>query len=138
MHSLDEVVKSGKVLYLGISDTPAWIVAKANQYARDHGLSQFIVYQGLWSAAKKDFEREIIPMCRAEGMGLAPWGALGGGNFKSEEQRKQSDGRKLGDASEEQIKVSEALEKIAKKKGSVITGVALAYVMHVRFLCSSS
>jgi len=46
MHSLNDLVVSGKVLYLGISDTPAWIVAKANQYARDHGLRQFVVYQG--------------------------------------------------------------------------------------------
>lgn len=131
MHSLDEVVKSGKVLYLGVSDTPAWIVSKANQYARDHGLSQFIVYQGLWSAAKKDFEREIIPMCRAEGMGLAPWGALGGGQFKTDEQRKAGGGRNFGPASEQHIKISNVLDGIAKKKGSVITGIALAYVMHV-------
>ncbi|KAL9623418.1 MAG: hypothetical protein Q9160_002311 [Pyrenula sp. 1 TL-2023] len=130
MHSLDEVVKSGKVLYLGVSDTPAWIVSKANQYARDHGLSPFIVYQGLWSAAKKDFEREIIPMCRAEGMGLAPWGALGGGEFKTDEQRKEGGGRNRGPASEQTIKISNVLDGIAKKKGSVITGIALAYVMH--------
>jgi aryl-alcohol dehydrogenase-like predicted oxidoreductase len=83
MKSLNALCDQGKVLYLGVSDTPAWIVAKANQYARDHGLRQFVVYQGLWSAAKRDFEREIIPMCEAEGMGLAPWGALGGGNFKT-------------------------------------------------------
>ena len=72
MQSLNTVVQQGKVLYLGISDTPAWIVSKANQYARDHGLRQFVVYQGRWSAANRDFERDIIPMCAAEGMGLAP------------------------------------------------------------------
>jgi aryl-alcohol dehydrogenase-like predicted oxidoreductase len=83
MKSLNALCDQGKVFYLGVSDTPAWIVSKANQYARDHGLRQFVVYQGLWSAAKRDFERDIIPMCEAEGMGLAPWGALGGGNFKT-------------------------------------------------------
>jgi aryl-alcohol dehydrogenase-like predicted oxidoreductase len=77
MKSLNTLCDQGKVLYLGISDTPAWIVSKANQYARDHGLRQFVVYEGKWSAAERDFEREIIPMCEAEGMGLAPWGALG-------------------------------------------------------------
>ena len=66
-----------------VSDTPAWIVSKANQYARDHGMRQFVVYQGRWSAAERSFERDIIHMCEAEGMGLAPWGALGGGNFKT-------------------------------------------------------
>jgi aryl-alcohol dehydrogenase-like predicted oxidoreductase len=43
MQSLNDLVRSGKVLYLGISDTPAWIVAQANQYARDHGMAQFVV-----------------------------------------------------------------------------------------------
>ena len=43
MQSLNDLVRSGKVLYLGISDTPAWIVAQANQYAKDHGMAQFVV-----------------------------------------------------------------------------------------------
>ncbi len=89
MQSLNDLVRAGKVLYLGISDTPAWTVSKANEYARNHGLRQFVVYQGRWSAAARDFERDIIPMCQAEGMGIAPWGSLGGGNFKSEEARKE-------------------------------------------------
>ncbi|KAK0636880.1 norsolorinic acid reductase [Bombardia bombarda] len=129
MQSLNNLVTSGKVLYLGISDTPAWIVSKANQYARDHNLRPFSVYQGRWSAASRDFEREIIPMCRDEGMGIAPWGALGGGSFKTEEQRKAGAGRK-NPPSEAQIKTSQALEVIAKRKDTIITSVALAYVMH--------
>ncbi|KAM0282667.1 hypothetical protein ACHAQH_002864 [Verticillium albo-atrum] len=129
MQSLNQLVLAGKVLYLGISDTPAWVVSKANEYARNHGLRQFSVYQGRWSASSRDFEREIIPMTKAEGMGLAPWGALGGGAFKTEEQRKSQEGRKV-EASEAQIKTSQALEKIAKRKNTIITSVALAYVMH--------
>lgn len=129
MQALNVLVTQGKVLYLGISDTPAWVVSKANQYARDHGLRQFSVYQGRWSAASRDFERDIIPMARDEGMGLCPWGALGGGKFKSDEQRQQSDGRKV-EASEEDIKVSKALEAVAKRKNTLITSVAQAYVMH--------
>lgn len=77
MHSFNDLVVAGKVQYLGISDTPAWIVSKVNQYARDHGLRQFVLYQGLWNAAKRDFERDIIPMALDEGMGLAPWGPIG-------------------------------------------------------------
>ncbi|KAL0944319.1 norsolorinic acid reductase [Colletotrichum truncatum] len=128
MQSLNNLVVTGKVLYLGISDTPAWVVSKANEYARNHGLRQFSVYQGRWSAASRDFEREIIPMTKAEGMGLAPWGALGGGAFKTEEQRKSQEGRKI-QASETQIKISQVLEKIAKRKDTIITSVALAYVL---------
>jgi len=129
MQSLNTVVAQGKVLYLGISDTPAWVVSKANEYARQNGLRQFSVYQGRWSAEHRDFERDIIPMCAAEGMGLAPWGALGGGHFKTEEQRKSQEGRKLGIASEAAIKISKVLEKIGNTKGVQLTSVALAYVM---------
>ncbi|PHH66763.1 hypothetical protein CDD81_5895 [Ophiocordyceps australis] len=129
MQSLNQLVQSGKVLYLGISDSPAWIVSKANEYARNHGLRQFSVYQGRWSAASRDFEREIIPMCKSEGMGICPWGALGGGKFKTEEQRKSSDGRNV-DIEEADIKTSQVLEAIGKRKNTSITSVAIAYVMH--------
>jgi aryl-alcohol dehydrogenase-like predicted oxidoreductase len=49
VNALDDVVKSGKVLYLGISDSPAWWVAAANTYAKAHGKNQFVVYQGKWN-----------------------------------------------------------------------------------------
>jgi aryl-alcohol dehydrogenase-like predicted oxidoreductase len=47
------------------------------------------VYQGKWSIATRDFERDIIPMCKVEGMGFAPWGVLGGGMFKTDEEIKK-------------------------------------------------
>lgn len=90
MQSLHHLVAAGKIIYLGISDSPAWIVSKANQYARDHALTQFSVYQGKWSAADRDFERDILPMCEAEGMAMAPWGALGGGFFKTDEEMEKT------------------------------------------------
>lgn len=134
MHSLNDLVVSGKVLYLGISDTPAWIVAKANQYARDHGLRQFAVYQGMWSAALRDFEREIIPLCRDEGMGLCPYGVLNQGRFQTEagfkEREKHNPGRKFIPTSEHDTKVSRVLEDVATTKGVDLLHVALAYVMH--------
>jgi aryl-alcohol dehydrogenase-like predicted oxidoreductase len=82
MSSLNVLVSQGKVLYLGICNTPAWVVVKCNAFARAHGMRGFSVYQGRWSAADRDLEREIVPMCMSEGMGIAPWGVLGGGHFK--------------------------------------------------------
>jgi aryl-alcohol dehydrogenase-like predicted oxidoreductase len=79
MDSLDAVVKQGKVLYLGISDTPAYIVSAANTYARATGKTQFSIYQGRWNVILRDMEREIIPMARHFGMAIAPWDAIGGG-----------------------------------------------------------
>lgn len=129
MQSLNHLVASGKVLFLGVSDAPAWVVSKANEYARNHGLRQFSVYQGHWSAAGRDVERDIIPMCRDEGMALAPWGALGGGKFKTEAQRQaaKTEGRAT-QASEHEIAVSKVLEEIANKRGTLITSIAQAYV----------
>ena len=128
MKSLNTLADQGKILYLGVSDTPAWIVSKANQWARDHGLRQFVVYQGRWSAADRDFERDIIPMCEAEGMGLAPWGALGGGDFKTEEQKKLQEGRNMAvmgrPPNEKAAAVAKVLEKVATRKGTIITSVA--------------
>ena len=66
MNGLHHLVAQGKVLYLGISDTPAWIVAKANTYARMSGKTPFVIYQGAWSILERDFEREILPMAVAE------------------------------------------------------------------------
>jgi aryl-alcohol dehydrogenase-like predicted oxidoreductase len=136
MQSLNHQVASGRVLYLGASDIPAWVVSKANEYARSHGLRGFSVYQGNWAADKRDFERDIIPMCINEGLGIAPWGALGGGNFKTDAQRQSAEGRNLEKMGrrvpESAIKVSKVLEKIAAQKGieGQLTSVALAYVMH--------
>ena len=68
-------------------------------------------------------------MCQAEGMGIAPWGTLGGGKFKSTEQRQLKEGRNV-QANERDIKISEVLESIAKRKDTAITSIALAYIMH--------
>ena len=67
MNGLHNLVVQGKVLYLGISDAPAWVVSEANRYAKDHGKSPFVIYQGKWSILERSFEREIIPMARAHG-----------------------------------------------------------------------
>ncbi|OJK02969.1 hypothetical protein ASPACDRAFT_1853534 [Aspergillus aculeatus ATCC 16872] len=126
MQSLNHLVAAAKVLFLGVSDTPAWVVSKANEYARNHGLRPFSVYQGRWNAALRDFEREILPMRRAEGMGIAPWGALGGGTFVSEAREKR-EGRAV-EPGENERQVSRVLEKLAQRKGTLLTSIALAYV----------
>ncbi|KAB8219504.1 Norsolorinic acid reductase B [Aspergillus novoparasiticus] len=135
MHALNDLVASGKVHYLGISDSPAWVVSKANQYARDHGLRQFVVYQGLWNAAKRDLERDILPMCLDEGMGLCPYGVLNQGRFRTEEgfrdrdQTNNAGGRNIIPLSEHDRSVSRVLDIVATPKGVPLLQVALAYVM---------
>lgn len=132
MNSLHTMVQNGKVLYLGISDTPAWLVVKCNDYARFHGLTPFCVYQGHWSCAFRDFERDILPMVEAEGMGLAPWGALGRGQLKPSEEYNDPnrEGRRMGPHNEKYARIADKLKALADKKGTIITSIALAYVMH--------
>jgi aryl-alcohol dehydrogenase-like predicted oxidoreductase len=111
----------------GISDTPAWVVAKANQYARDHGKTPFCIYQGKWSILERSFERDIIPMARSEGLALAPWGVLGSGKIRTnaEEARRKESGEKGRtvlnpdwERTPEEKKVCDALEDIAKEIGT--------------------
>ncbi|KAL5512625.1 hypothetical protein ACEPAG_3278 [Sanghuangporus baumii] len=139
MDSLHHLVAQGKVLYLGVSDTPAWVVSAANQYARDHGKTPFVIYQGAWNVMDRSFEREIIPMARTLGLALAPWNVLAGGRLRTdaEEQKRLASGetgrttfRPDWLRTEDEKKMSAALEKIAKEVGTEhITAVAIAYVM---------
>ncbi|EJD04771.1 aryl-alcohol dehydrogenase [NADP+] [Fomitiporia mediterranea MF3/22] len=139
MDNLHNLVVSGKVLYLGASDTPAWVVASANQYAQDHGKAPFVIYQGAWNVMQRSFEREIIPMARANGLALAPWNVLASGRLRTdaEEKMRLESGEKGRTMSrpewlrdEDERKMSAALEKVAKEVGTEhITAVAIAYLM---------
>ncbi|RXW21529.1 hypothetical protein EST38_g4334 [Candolleomyces aberdarensis] len=139
MQALHAVVLRGQALYLGISDAPAWVVSQANQYARDHALTPFSVYQGPWSILDRSLEREIIPMARSQGMALAPWGVLAGGKIRSDAEEKQrlesgTLGRGSADSwkrTPDEKKISDALEKVAVQVGAKsLNAVAIAYLMH--------
>ncbi|CAI4950969.1 ADM_HP2_G0040040.mRNA.1.CDS.1 [Saccharomyces cerevisiae] len=137
MDSLHILVQQGKVLYLGVSDTPAWVVSAANYYATSHGKTPFSIYQGKWNVLNRDFERDIIPMARHFGMALAPWDVMGGGRFQSkkamEERKKNGEGLRTfvggPEQTELEVKISEALNKIAEEHGTEsVTAIAIAYV----------
>lgn len=81
MRGLDDLVRSGKVLYVGISDTPAWEVARCNTITERYGWSPFIAYQGRHNIGDRSMEREIVPMCRKMGLGVIPWSILGGSKY---------------------------------------------------------
>lgn len=137
MDSLHILVEQGKVMYLGISDSPAWVVSAANTYARAHGKTPFSVYQGRWNVMRRDFERDILPMARHFGMALAPWDVLGSGHFQTAKQieARKASGEGLrsvmgADQSEDERRISEALATVAAEHGiESVTAIALAYVM---------
>lgn len=74
MRALDDVVRAGKVHYLGVSDTPAWVVAQANTLARARGWAPFVAFQGKYNPSEREAELDLLPMCRALGLGYIPWG----------------------------------------------------------------
>ena len=131
MRALHKYVMANQVLYLGASDVPAWVVVKANEFARRHGLTPFSVYQGRWNAAYRDMEAEIVPMCEDQGMAIVPWAALGGGRLMAKEQRekRKEGGRgKVYDESSEDEAVCDAVEDIATAKNCTFQAVCLAYL----------
>jgi aryl-alcohol dehydrogenase-like predicted oxidoreductase len=144
MDSLHIMVEQGKVLYLGVSNTPAWVVAEANTYAAAHGKTPFSVYQCRWNVLRRDPERDIIPMAHRFGMALMPWDALGTGKFQSRAQLEArlapgGEGLRVSltkvmgksrEQSGDEARMSEALEEVAGQVGEDVTvqQVALAYV----------
>ena len=79
MAALDDLVRAGKVRYLGVSDTPAWKIAEANLIARFRGWSSFIGLQIEYSLLERTVEQELVPMAGEFGLGITPWSPLDGG-----------------------------------------------------------
>jgi aryl-alcohol dehydrogenase-like predicted oxidoreductase len=79
MRGLEDVVRAGKVRYLGISNHPAWMVMKANGFAEKMGWTKFVASQNYYSIAARDIEREIVPMALNENLSIMPWSPLAGG-----------------------------------------------------------
>lgn len=79
MRGLEDIVRAGKVRYIGISNHPAWMVMKANGIAEKMGWTKFVASQNFYSIASRDVEREIVPMSLSEGIGIMPWSPLAGG-----------------------------------------------------------
>jgi len=79
MRALEDVIRSGKVRYLGVSNHPAWMVVKANSLATHMGWTKFVASQNFYSIASRDIEREIVPMALNENISIMPWSPLAGG-----------------------------------------------------------
>ncbi|MBK6930236.1 MAG: aldo/keto reductase [Saprospirales bacterium] len=79
LRGLDDLVRSGKVHYIGISDTPAWVVSQANTMAELRGWTSFAGLQIEYSLLQRAPERDLLPMARHFGLAITPWGVIGGG-----------------------------------------------------------
>ena len=94
MRALDDLVRAGKVFYVGISDAPAWIVAQANTLAELRGWSPFVGLQIKYNLLDRTPERDLLPMAQAFDIGVTPWSPLGGGVLTGKYNRENSDPRR--------------------------------------------
>ncbi|AOS63581.1 aldo/keto reductase [Actinoalloteichus hymeniacidonis] len=95
MRALDDAVRAGKILYVGISDAPAWLISRANTLAQWRDWTAFAAVQLPYNLLRRDAERELLPMAEALGLSVAAWGPLAGGVLSG----KFSGGRRsVGDA----------------------------------------
>ncbi len=125
VRALDDQVRLGKVLYVGISDSPAWVVSQANTLADLRGWSPFVALQIPYSAASRDPERELLPMAAALGLAVVPWGVLGAGILtgKPAEDRRWPEDR----VSERTERVVVALREVAEANACTPAQVAIAW-----------
>jgi aryl-alcohol dehydrogenase-like predicted oxidoreductase len=137
MRALDDLVRHGKVRYIGASNFTAWQLMKSLWVSDKHGYARFDCLQPQYSVITRDIEREILPLCRSEKVGVIPWSPLGGGfltgKYRSG-QRPPEDSR-LAKVdmwnrlqNERNYSTLEAVEQIAKERGRPISQVALAWV----------
>ena len=129
MRALDDQVRLGKVLYLGVSDTPAWVVAQLQTLAAARGWSTFAGLQIEYSLVQREVERELIPMARGLGLGVLAWGPLGAGVLSGKYASGSPAGeRRLQDADPARLAIARTVADVARELGLRDSVVALAWL----------
>jgi len=138
IEAFDTLVRSGRVLYLGITDMPAWQLAKAFYHQKLRGLSRFAAVQNHYNPIWREDERELIPLCRAEGIGLIPYSPMArgylcgsarrGGATETARWRSDDYAHKIyGRPSDDEV--ARVVGEIARARGCEPGQVALAWTL---------
>jgi len=144
MRGLEEVVQSGKVRYLGISNHPAWMVIKANAVAASMGWNKFVALQNYYTIAGRDIEREIVPMALSENLSIMPWSPLAGGFLSGKFSRKTL---KAGNSrrdefdfppvnKEKAYDIIDVMQEISSSHNVSVARVALAWLLRKKGVTS--
>jgi len=136
LRALDDVVRAGKVLYVGISDAPAWVVACMNTLAQFRDWSAFAAIQTQYSLVERTSERELLPMAKALDLAVTAWGPLGGGVLTGKFQGGvKPEGARLSEGpfapmfvNERNLLIAEAAAQVAREVGGSPSQVALAWL----------
>ncbi|KFL29575.1 aldo/keto reductase [Devosia riboflavina] len=144
MRALDDVVRSGKVTYVGISNTPAWRIAQMQTLADLRGWSPFVALQVEYSLAARTVEQELVPMADALGLGIVPWSPLAGGLLAGKYSRADLTGAKtgaevtgsrrdvivaMGGMTERALGIADAVSAVARELNASPSQVAIAWLL---------
>jgi aryl-alcohol dehydrogenase-like predicted oxidoreductase len=137
MSALDDLVRFGKILYVGISDVPAWVVSYADAIAELRGWSPFIGIQVMYNLIERSVERDLLPMSRALDIGVTAWSPLGGGvlsgkyNTQNANEQKRYNVNNPMSASfvnERNISIATEVQAIAKEINRTSSQIALNWI----------
>jgi len=139
LRALDDAVRSGKVRHTGASSMWAYQLAKAQETARDLGLTEFETMQNHYNAAYREEEREVLPLTQEEGMGVIPWGPLGQGFLARPHEDLESTTR--GDPENHHNptaaygenggkEINERIRELAEDRGASMAQISLAWLLH--------
>jgi aryl-alcohol dehydrogenase-like predicted oxidoreductase len=134
MRGLDDLVRSGKVRYIGLSDTPAWKVVEAQMLARFHGATPVTAIQISYSLVERTVEGDLLPMAQEFGLGVTPWSPLAGGvlsgKYTRENAKTTADrGERVTAAlTERNYAIVDEVARIARELNTNAAAVALAWV----------
>lgn len=132
MRALDDAVRAGKVLYVGISDAPGWVVSRANMLAELRGWTAFAGLQVPYSLTRRDVERDLLPMADALGLSVAVWSPLAAGVLTGKFTRSAPAAPSRvasADVSERDLRIAREVDAVADELGVTSSRVALAWTM---------
>jgi aryl-alcohol dehydrogenase-like predicted oxidoreductase len=131
MRALDDAVRAGKVLYVGISDAPAWVVSRANMLADLRGWTSFVGLQVPYSLVQREAERDLLPMAQTLGLSVAAWSPLAGGVLSGKFTRAAVDpgATRVDPAAigERDLGIARELDAVADQLGVTSSQVAIAW-----------
>ncbi len=144
LRALDDLVRSGKVRYIGASNVAAWQLMKALDYSHFNHLERFVSLQAYYTIAGRDLERELVPLLQDQKVGLLVWSPLAGGFLTGKytrENQKAEDSRRSGFDfppvnKELAFSIIDKLQQIADAKGSSVASLALAWLLHQKVVTS--
>lgn len=146
LRALDDLVRQGKVLYIGASNYAAYRLANSRWISRVQQLEHFVALQAQYSLTERALEREHVPLCEENGLGILPWSPLAGGflsgKYRKGQQAPQGtrydkwQARYQSFDNERNWRILDSLEAVAGELQASLSQVALAWLLHQRAVCS--